>query len=392
MSHRLISVFLGLLLCLGFSLYPTEARGQSLPALPSQIILDAVLAQTNGAQFTPMYALSSITSHLATFTGVFQDAYTQLDMSQAVNYLTSKGKLLETVIPLLNSGSLVLDPDIIAPGAVARPGKIIGALFQPSRGMFFVVAIFKAKATQCPSCYAPDKVRFYYNSTEYYESSLNWGEFLDPNGDQMLESVDQGAIIAYKYTCVTIGMEQGCWDPYDYDEVRQKTVAKNKVRNAYQDFKAVYDFDVSFYVSDALPDLLGSSQRTACAQQLTNTPTYNNLSACIPNLFFTASKEVIANQPMAIFVITEPADVRTYDVNGNFVGALPSGSYLVMDATPNVTTPGQAALVFLVNLDMVNHYLIPSVAVQGFSQSTAILDKRYAALKDGLAGYRGFGQ
>jgi len=392
MSRRFIVTLFALVLCIGIMPYPVAASGQPLPPLPSQTIIDSVLAQTNGAQFTPMYAPNSITTQLATFTGVFQNIYTQLDMSQAVNYLNAAGTLRETVIPMLNSGSLVLDPDITAPGAIPRPGKIIGALFQPSRGTFFVVAIFKAKATTCPSCYAPDKVRFYYNSTQYYEDTLNWGEFLDPNGDQILESVDQGAIIAYKYTCVTMGMEQGCWDPYDYDEVRQKTVAKNKVRSAYEDFKAVYDFDVKFYLSDALPDLLGYSQRTACAQQLINATTYNNLSSCLPNLFFTASKEVIANQPMALFVITQPADIRTYDMNGNFVGGLPVGSYLVIDATPSVTTPGQAALVFLVNLDTVNHYLIPSVAVQGFSQSTAILDKRYAALKDGLAGYRGFGQ
>ena len=392
MSRRFIVTLFALVLCIGIMPYPVAASGQPLPPLPSQTIIDSVLAQTNGAQFTPMYAPNSITTQLATFTGVFQNIYTQLDMSQAVNYLNAAGTLRETVIPMLNSGSLVLDPDITAPGAIPRPGKIIGALFQPSRGTFFVVAIFKAKATTCPSCYAPDKVRFYYNSTQYYEDTLNWGEFLDPNGDQILESVDQGAIIAYKYTCVTMGMEQGCWDPYDYDEVRQKTVAKNKVRSAYEDFKAVYDFDVKFYLSDALPDLLGYSQRTACAQQLINATTYNDLSSCLPNLFFTASKEVIANQPMALFVITQPADIRTYDMNGNFVGALPVGSYLVIDATPSVTTPGQAALVFLVNLDTVNHYLIPSVAVQGFSQSTAILDKRYAALKDGLAGYRGFGQ
>lgn len=383
-----------LALCVGFAPRSVSANGAPLPALPPQSVINSVLSQTNGAGFTPLYAPNVAINTLSTFGGVFAGAHTQLDTAQAVNYFTSGGsRLRETVIPMLNSGTLALDPNITAPGTDPRPGRIIGALFQPLRGQgsntLFLVAAFPPGANNSTP---PEKIRFYYNATQYHEQSLYWGQFLDPNGDGLLEMVDHGAIIAHKYTCVTIGFEQVCWDPFDYGKTRDGDNPKNTMVNAHAAFKNVYDIGVDFYEDDAVPDLLGHTSRTSCSAQLVNATNFNaNMTNCIPNAVFSAAKEVIPGRPIALMVITRPVDVRTYDMNGNFIGQLPRGRYLVMDATPSATTPGQPALLFLVNINRTNHYLIPSVVVQGFSQSTAINDDNFVALKDGLAWWRGFG-
>jgi hypothetical protein len=391
MFKRVIIGLVVLFLVGGIASQRAAANPPPLPPLPSQTAINSVIAQSNGATFTPMGVPTVVTNQLATFTGVFSGAQNMFSAADAVHYISTTGALLETVIPLNNSRTEILDPIITTPGSDPRPGKIVGAVFQPSLGVMIVVAVFKPEAFSCPNCEPPEKVRFYYNSTQYYEYSIIYSQFLDPNGDALVEPVDAGAAIAHKVSCVTVGLEQVCWEPYSYSSVRQEPTPKDMIYNAYTNFKDLYDLSVDFYVDDAVPDLLGQSQRNACASQLASATSFGSLASCLPNLIISASKEQQSGQPIAIFVLTAAADVRTYDTNGTFIGGLPAGQYLVIDATPNLLFPGTPTVSFLVNANGVNHYLIPSVRMQGFGLSPSY-DNRQAGIRDGFASYHGWGR
>jgi hypothetical protein len=381
---KFLFIFPLVLLSFGLVHWTVQANGRALPALPSQTAINQVINQTSGLPFIPLGAPNSVLNKLSTFTGVFKGVQAKFDRNQTIHYIKSNNQLTESVLPLLNSGSAKLDPDITAPGLEPRPGKIVGALLQPSRlgrEVQVIVAIFKPNLPQDP----PEKVRFYYNSTQYYEYSIIWGQF-----SKGKDKFDDGAVVAQKYSCVTVGLEQVCWVPYDYNVLRDQPKAKDIAYAAYTEFKNVYNLGVDFYVDDAVPDLVGISRRTACAASLPSATNFNNLPACKPNLIFTAAKERRPNQPLGIFVVLEKADIRTYLPNGQYIGQLPAGKYLVMDASPAVVTKGSIAALFLVNVDTVNHYLIPSRVIAGFSESSAIAEPQ-AAIKDGYLWSRSFG-
>jgi hypothetical protein len=306
---------------------------------------------------------------------------TMMKYKQAIPYFTTDARLLEQVIPIKGNRTAVLDPDMTAPGNEPKPGKIIGAVFQPSRDVMVVVAVFKADKLSEP----PEKIRFYYTSTAYYEYSYDWGTFSSS------AALDAGAVVAHKYSCVTVGMEQVCWQPYNTDLVREKSTPKNIADAAYSRLKNVYDLTVDFYVDDAVPDLLGHKLRTNCRANLKGeTNFYTKTQGCKPNLIFTAAKERKPGQPLGIFVVLRKADVMTYNYKGRYVGKLPPGEYLVMDSTPHIATPGSVAVIALINIDTVNHYLIPVMVLEGFGSSSAI-DKPKAAIKDGFVWGKGFG-
>jgi hypothetical protein len=169
---KVIIVIQLLMLFLGMQLTPSVANGEPLPPLPSPSVIDKVIRETGGAVFVPLYTPDVIQQQLAAFSGTFDNVENRVDFWQAVHYITTSGRLTETIIPLLNSRTAVLDPDFNAPGAELRPAKVIGATYQAGRGTMVVVAVFKPEAWQCPACEPPEKVRFYYNSTAYYEYSL----------------------------------------------------------------------------------------------------------------------------------------------------------------------------------------------------------------------------
>lgn len=390
MLKRAVLILCAILMIAVFGLTPAAANGQSLPPLPPQPIINSVLAQTNGAIYTPLGVPQTILTQLGGFGGAFTGAQNWFNVSQSVSYFDTNGRLRELIMPLQNSRYEILDPVFTAPGSNPRPAKVIGAVFQPSRGLMIAVAIFKPEAFGCPNCEPPEKIRFYYTNTQYHEYSLYWGQFVDYYNDGVVELVDEGAVIAHKISCLNVGLEQVCWDPYDYSQVRQEPQPKDIVYNAYTILKDVYDLGVDFYVDDAVPDILGGAQRAGCWAQYRTATSFNALSSCIANVVFSASKDAVSGQPIAVMVVLSSADVRTYRADGSFVGALPPGQYLVMDATPHITTPGAASLLYLVNADGVNHYLIPSNVVQGFGENPAF-DERYAGVRDGLAGRRSFG-
>ncbi|NJL94512.1 MAG: hypothetical protein HC915_12720 [Anaerolineae bacterium] len=373
----------------------STANPPALPPLPDPAIIQQVLDETNGAQFIPMGAPLSATSRLADFHGPFEnvDSLT-FDFGDVANYLTQRGTLKETVIPLLNSANAVFAPNMTAPGDEPRPGQIVGAVFHPySDRMMVVVVVWKEEAPMgCTDCDV-DKIRFYYNSTEYEEFSVYLSLFNDANGDGLADPIDGGAVIAHQVSCVTVGLTQVCWKPDDFekDELRDQEVPKGIIYSAYSIFKDRFDLlGADFYVDDAVPDLLGKSAREACMQALYTATRYHNLNACRATAVISAQKGgAQPGAPIAILSVQRDADIRAYTAEGSYVGSLPRGDYLVLDATPNATTPGEPAVLFLVNAHPNRpNYLIPSVVMQGFGQSSAY-DSRQAGIKDGFAHYRG---
>lgn len=351
-------------------------------------VVRSVVNQTGGSTFTPMGVSSAIQAQLYAFGGVFSGV--TLESSQAVHYIDVLGNLRETVIPVAGLRDAVLDPDMTAPGAETRPAKIVGAVHQPYRGTMWVVAVFKPNAASCPDCEPPEKVRFYYTATDYHEYSIVWGTFFDAKGDHKLEPVDEGAVISHKRSCISVGLEQVCWEPDSYSDVRDEPTPKDIAYDAYTRFKDRYDLRVDFYVDDAVPDILGLQQRSNCANYLANATTFTGMAACYPNVVITSAKETKPNQPIAILIVAAAADIRTFDTAGNFIGQLPVGEYLVMNAENASSIPGTPTALFLVNGDGTNHYLIPSMTTQGFGYNSSY-DARVAGIRDGFAHYRCLG-
>jgi len=365
----------------------SSANPPNLPNKPQQQAVRSVVSQTNGVVLTPLGASSAIINALNAIGGAFSGI--SLDTANAVHYIDLNGTLKESVIPRAGMRTAALDPDMTTPGNDARPGKIIGAVHQPSRGAMWVVAVFKPNAFSCPGCEPPEKIRFYYNATQYHEYSIVWGTFFDNNGDNMVETVDEGAVIAHKRSCITIGLEQACWEPYSYSDVRQDPQPKDIAYTAYTALKDAWDLRVDFYVDDAVPDIYGLSQRNTCAAYMASATVFTNMSACIPNVVITGAKETHHNKPLAIMVVLSSADVRTFDVNAVSVGSLPVGQYVVRNAENANNHPGTATALFFTNL-VGTGYMVPTTVVQGFGNNSDY-DIRVAGIKDGLAGYRLFG-
>lgn len=371
---------------------PARAIVFPLPPLPPQAVRDSVLAQTNGAQFTYMGTPTTVRTQLASFSGVFEGIETKFAWGQAVQYINMNGDMLEILIPMKNAGSIVLDPDMTAPGLNPRPGKIIGASYQPARGSradMIIVAVFRPQDVNCRRC-APEKVRFYYNNTRYYEYDVRHGRFVDVNHDRVLEKIDAGALISEEVSCVSVGLEQLCWEPDTNFLLREDLVSNTLMLTAYTYLNLIYDVDVDFYLGNTVPDLLGRSLRQSCALQVPNLISFISISACVPSVMFTSSRTLVPGQPIGIIVVTTAIDVRTFNATGQSVGMLPAGSYLVMDAMPNITTPGAPTLLFLVNSDLTHHYLIPATVQQGFAQNV-VEDPRVPGVRDGLMAWRGVG-
>lgn len=387
--QRLLSLLsLYFIAFLPFLATPVQANGDPLPAIPGQSVLNQVISQTSGIPFTPLGVPNHVDNQLATFGGAFAGVQNMLEEDQAVSYFSTGKAMLELVIPLQNNATATLDPDMTAPGINPKPGKIVGAVFQPYRGVMVVVAVFQSGV--CPSCAPPDKLRFYYNNTQYEEYSVVWGEFVDPDGNSVVDAIDEGAVIAHDYSCVTVGLEQVCWEPDSYSDVRDEPAPQDIAYDAYTEFENLYDMNVDFYVDDAVPDLFGSSTRARCANKYATANNFNNIGQCNPNLIFTAATSYVPGEPIGIFVTRRATNqIAIYKDNGQSVGALPVGEYLVINATPNVGL-GQIGVLFLVNSDQQNHYLIPYMKGQVFGDSTAS-DESFAAIKDGYIWGHSFG-
>lgn len=391
MFKRLLFIGSVLIAVLGLAVNTVSANPPPLPSLPNAAVIENVRIASAGGTFTPLGAPTFVMNRLATFTGVFAGVQNLVSTPQAVHYLDlNNGRLRESLLPLIDSRTAQLDPTFTTPGSNSRQGKIIGAIFQPGRGnqrsVMVVVAVFKPGEPQN----APEKVRFYYNSSQYFEYSLYHAFFLDSNGNQMVEVGDEGAVISHKLSCVTVGLEQVCWDPYDYSKTRDGSRPKDIAYDAYTRAKNTYDLSVDFYVDDAVPDMLGYAQRQYCASQMLNAMNFGAINGCVATAVISAAKESQAGQPFALIVALQDLDLSTYDLSGNFLGTLPAGEYLAIEATPYVTNPGEMAVTFLVNINSYSHYLLPGIRMQGFGEN-GVFDSRQAGIKDGFAGYVGWG-
>jgi hypothetical protein len=378
------ATLLAIALIFAFMLQPATGKGPKkppLPALPDQSVIDAVVAATDGAVFTPLYLSSSLQNRFSNFGGVFSGV--TLDTSRAVHYITTGGDLLETLVPVAGLGSATLAPNMMTPGGQSKPGLIIGAWFQPPSDERFIVLTFKANGD-------PDKIRFYRPNNNFVEGGLEKGTFNDHHNDHQIEPVDEGAVISDKRSCITVGLHQVCWAPAKHEEIRDETKPSKRVKNAASAFDDLYDVGVDFDDKNAVPDLLGKAEREACAAHLASATAFDDMVSCKANLVIaTAKGSPDPDQPMALLVLSAPADIRTYDTAGNFVGALPAGKYLVL-ATPTVDTDaGTPTALFLVGLNG-NNYLIASTIMQGFGDG-AIGNTGQAGIRDGFVRYRCFG-
>jgi hypothetical protein len=385
---KLIIVLLIAVLVLVPGTLTTSAGIERLPPIPGAAVLNTVITGTGGPIFTPFGTPNAIRSQLTGFSGVLGNLSTRLDYSKAVSYFDRQGNLMELVIPLRDSQTAILDPDMITPDQNRMPGKVVGALWQRGRGTMVAVAIFQQGsfgATQPPYAF-----RFYTNNTTYIDTGMLYSRFRDFGNDGRTEAVDALPLIAAYQSCVTVGLEQVCWRPYSFEQVRDN-MARVLVQEAMNRATSRYAINPNFQLEQTVPDVLGGSRRTACANHLRTATSFNNLSNCQANMIMTHSTNTQAGQPLGIWVITSTAQIRAYTTSGVAVsGGVPSGEYLVMDATPNRNNPGQVGVLMLVNINSNTHYLIPGVALQGFADNDSI-DELQAAVRDGTIRRRSFG-
>ncbi len=377
---RFVLIIQFLILLLAVQIGLGAAAATALPSIPPQSILNKVISETGGPTFTPLYVPDLFKTQLTAFNGVLDNVENILDYGQAVSYFDQLGNLTEVVIPLKNNGTATLAPNFMTPGSNPMPAQIVGVLWQRGRGLMVMVAVFGGSY--------PAQFRFYYNSNQYYDEGMWYSPFIDYFGDGKLEAVDQGGLIAKVNGCVSVGLKQLCWWPYSDVQLRDQTVQAlmvGAINRAY----GRYQIQIGFNSWASMPDLIGSSKRTGCANQLKTAKIFNGLSACTANLVMTHSTSKMNGQPIGIWIVTANADLKAYRSNGAYTGLVPVGEYLVMDATPNLSTPGQVGVLFLVNINSNDHYLIPSVMMQSFAQSSQI-DEWQVAIKDGTMSSRGF--
>jgi len=361
------------------------AGSEALPALPPAWLIERVITQTGGPTFTPIGAPDYLYDALVPLTGPLNNIESNLDDEQSVSYISTTNYLYETVVPIQDANMMQLTPDITAPGTPAVPGKIIGATYQRGRGVMAIVATFATWNSTFPN-----GLRFYYSSTQYYWTLPVTGQFYDPDQDLMVEDSEQGAVISDKWSCIVVGLKQVCWAPYSTSQLRDSDAVRNLLLAANTQAQNRYNLTVSFGVNDAVPDLIGTNRRVLCrnefgyAEQITAVK-----DPCQPNLAFVHATNTAVGQPIGLWVVRYPAQLKAYDMRGVYRGWLAPNSYLVMDATPDRNVPGQVGVLMLIDIYGSQHYLIPSNVMQGFGQSI-IINEWEAAIKDGTLRFRGF--
>jgi hypothetical protein len=252
------------------------------------------------------------------------------------------------------------------------------------RGTMVLVVVFKANDK-------PDKIRMYYGNEAYYEYPLMKDKFAKGTAG----TLDESPILAYNMSCVTVGEQQVCWQPDVNADVRETTYPKAKITEAYDRAKTNYDLKTKFFVDDAVPDLIGNLTREQCAAALKETVLPEGTAApalqvCDPNLYVSASTAKKDDEPIALWVVDQQADLKAFTYDGTYLGYVPVGEYLVINATPNATTPGQFGVLMLVNINDYNsHYLIPSIRIQQFAEKKNP-KAQVAAIKDGATWYYGW--
>jgi hypothetical protein len=366
-----------------FAVQPSQERAKPpLPPLPDESIVNTVIADTGGANFTPLGVPAAILAELAAFGAPFTDA--TLDPLQAVNFIDSTGTLRESIIPVAGLETATLAPGIVTPGVNPKQGMVIGALYQPGRGAMWIVVTFSDEAIPQPT-----HVRFYHKPKKYYQQRVKLGVFEDDNGDLQVDPADAGAVISFKRSCITVGLSQVCWKPYSKPVVRETGKPAFKVSMTVAKFRTKYKFTTIIDAKSAVPDIIGQDEREACAAHLATATVFSKMTACKANVFLAASTETVDGQPIALLFARTDLDVRTYDATGAFVGQLPRGKYLVLNTYAADENAGTPTALFLVGMNG-STYLIPSRIMEGFGTG-AIGNTGQAGLRDGFSRYRMIG-
>lgn len=363
---------------------PAQLRKKPpLPPLPDQTVIDDVVSLTGGANYEPLTVPASVIAELEAFGSPFSDVV--LDTTRAVHYIDSAGTLRETIIPAADLRTAPLAATFTAPGSDPVPGMVIGALFRPSHGVRFIVATFKEHTRD-----DVEKIRLYRKPNKYDEQTAKVGIFEDDDNDSAVDTVDDGASMSFKHSCITVGLHQVCWRVKAKDGGREKAKPNAKVGKALGAFRSLYKFGSDIDIKHAVPDILGKSERELCRASLATATAFVKMAACKPNAFFSGAKAVVPGTPIGLLVLRSPADIRAFDSSGVPIdGGLPKGKYLVM-ATPSVDTDaGTPTALFLIGLNGVN-YLVPSRIMEGFGVGVQG-DTQAAGIRDGFVGYRLFG-
>ncbi len=364
---------------------PASAGSQPLPAPPPSWLINKVISQTGGPTFTPIGAPEILYNGLVPLNGPLDYIEYYLDDEQSVSYIATNDYLYETVVPIWGASWMDLAPDITAPGTPAVPGQMIGATYQRGRGVMAIVATFPNWSST-----TPNGLRFYYTSTNYYAALPVVATFYDPNSDWMVEPTEEGAVISDKWSCIVVGLKQVCWAPYSTSQLRDSGAVQSLLVAANTQAQNRYNLTVSFAVNDAVPDLIGTNRRYWCGSDFDVKQRFTEvMGGCQPNLAFVHATTTAVGQPIGLWVVRYPAELKAFDMAGNYWGWLPANSYLVMDATPSLNIPGQVGVLMLVDIYGSQHFLIPSNVMQGFGQSI-IINEWEAAIKDGTLRFRGF--
>jgi hypothetical protein len=119
-------------------------------------------------------------------------------------------------------------------------------------------------------------------------------------------------------------------------------------------------------------------------------------SVCAANLIFTASTRIEDGQPIGLFrILQNTGGLKVYRPDGSPASGIPAGSYLVLNATPPEVRnqPGAAGVLFLVNANGKDHFLIRAQVDEGFGASsdpTTDARRGQAGIKDGFISGVGF--
>jgi hypothetical protein len=367
---------------------PSAHAAASLPSLPSEAIRNAVIAASGGVAMVSLGIPTSVSTQLAKFT-MAPFAGVTLDAFHVVHYIDTSRIDLQILIPRLDSRTTPLAPNAVTPDD-AKPAMVVGGYYDWSYGIRMVVAVFKdtkpgTKPTEMRMYAISNTGTLSYLKTYVMKSLM----FKGVSGQQSYGDV--GALIATTKVCYALYLDQFCFE--SKPNVRDSSIAsyvstgKNAAANSYS-------FSANFNQSQAVPDLVGANYRNACKASVQAAANLLNAlpTNCAPNIIVTANDHPTAGQPVALFVVLGANDMKTYSPQGAFVGSLPPGNYLVMDATPsNVSpTPGNISVFYLVNADTKNHFLLPNIFIEGFGDGILGSSLQMAAIKDGTTSGWGF--
>ncbi len=338
-------------ICVLFSLAfgANISRAQSsLPALPSQSVINQVLAGGG-----PVYVTTGVPDKVdKVFKSAFKkfkpfkDGQKQLDYGHAASYFSLSSTVLRTLIPLSGASQMTLQSDIQTPDN--QPAKLLGGEYDATTGATLVLLVNGSQ------------LRF-YTSDSTYTAPFGYISHQLPS----VTTGDLGVSIATNEACYEIGNNLACFNP---NGTGVDGSAAASTQAAYNQLAAAFSFSVSFDFSASVTDRVGAAARAQCT----------GADNCQPNAVYVASGATGQGQIIGLLNVLATNDLKTYDINGRFVGQLLPDAYLVIQATSGGA--GSAGALFLVGAK--NHtYLIPALGFNGYGNGS-----NKAAIKDASMG------